>query len=61
VSRKAFLDWDSPKKLTIIMVGLEIVKFLSLSNDSKLYWSNAQIIFPASQRVSISMLIIKDA
>jgi hypothetical protein len=37
------------KKLTIIMVGLEIVKFLSSSNDSMSYWGNAQIIFSASQ------------
>ncbi len=31
----------------MLMVGPEKAKFLSLSNDSELYWSYAQIIFPA--------------
>jgi hypothetical protein len=30
-----------------IPVGPQFVKFLSLSNDSELYWTNAQIIFLA--------------
>ncbi len=31
-------------------VGAELVKFLSLLNDSKLYWSLAHIIFSAGKR-----------
>jgi hypothetical protein len=38
------------------MIGSELVKFLSSSNDSELNWSYAQIIFPASfaSRVGLS-------
>jgi hypothetical protein len=47
------------KLRTINMVGPKLVKFLSSSNNSGLYWSYDQIIFPTgftNQGVSISML-----
>jgi hypothetical protein len=47
------------RKLMILKVGTELFKFLSSSNDSELYWSSSEIIFPAcftSQGGSIRIL-----